>query len=240
MEAEGMPWADSGQRLAEDRMPATECADVVVLFTGHRIDAAGRDEPRFPAEFEGIASKAVTGLVERELEMGRVTGLAGGANGGDILFLEACRRLGVPFQMLLALPEKQFVASSVASAGADWVVRFEALARAGEVHVMAQEKALPGWLKEKTGYSFWQRNNMWLISSALALDPRRFVLAALWDGQAGDGSGGTQNMVEAARRRGAEFVHLDTRELFVTKRSDRVELGRFAGGPDSEEETDTD
>lgn len=153
-------------------------------------------------------------MLRQQQEKGHVTGLSGAANGGDILFLEACRELGIPFRLLLALPARQFVEKSVASAAGDWVQRFEVLAHQSAPAVLAQSKALPRWLGARPDYNFWARNNLWMISSALALQPKHFILAALWDGGKGDGPGGTENMVLQAQRFGAELVHLNTRQLF--------------------------
>jgi hypothetical protein len=217
MEAEGLPWETEGKQLTRKALDDTKLSaptDEVMLFTGHRIDSPDRSQPRFPPEFEGVARNAILEMLTREKQSSRVIGVAGGANGGDILFLEACRELDIPFQMLLALPEDQFIAASVASAGDDWIARFKSLAQMSPPHVMASSKALPTWLKDKPGYSFWQRNNLWMIACALALEPRRFVLAGLWDGKQGDGGGGTQHMVEVAQKEGAQFIHLDTRRLF--------------------------
>ena len=41
----------------------------------------------------------------------------------------------------------------------------------------------------------------------------RLTLMALWDGQQGDGPGGTHDVVLEVRQRGAKFVHLDARQL---------------------------
>ena len=38
-------------------------------------------------------------------------------------------------------------------------------------------------------------------------------LIAFWNGAIGDGSGGTQDMVQRAQDRGATFIHLDARKL---------------------------
>jgi hypothetical protein len=40
------------------------------------------------------------------------------------------------------------------------------------------------------------------------------TLIALWDGEAGDGPGGTEDMVNLAKERGARVVHLNTKEIF--------------------------
>jgi hypothetical protein len=94
------------------------------------------------------------------------------------------------------------------------VRRFQSLARESPPRVLAESKVLPQWLAGRSNYNIWARNNLWMISAALALEPRHFLLAALWDGRRGDGEGGTENMVRVAQRQGAEFIHLDTRQLF--------------------------
>jgi hypothetical protein len=69
-------------------------------------------------------------------------------------------------------------------------------------------------LQGKAGYGIWQRNNMWMLHNALALGRDKVTLIALWDGQKGDGPGGTEHMVATARGRGAKVVILDTKRLF--------------------------
>jgi hypothetical protein len=217
LEAAGLPWSDAGKALTDSllaRLAPVKTAYRAVLFTGHRIDVPGRSAPRFPAAEEATARDAIRDLLRRQLQKGSVTGMGGAANGGDILFLESCRELGIPFYMLLALPSSQFISKSVATPQGDWVARFESLARDSEPVVLAQSKTMPEWLAAKQDYNFWARNNLWMISFALALNPEHFLLAALWDGGTGDGPGGTENMVRTARQHGAHLIHLDTRELF--------------------------
>jgi hypothetical protein len=219
LEVEGMTWSAVAQalthRLLTDIYPI-EPAHHVVLFSGHRIDAPNRTAARFPSAKEPVARAAILEMLRQQQAQGNVSGMSGAANGGDILFLEACRQLAIPFRMLLALPESQFVAKSVAGAPGNWVERFKSLAHESQPAVLAETKTLPAWLTAKENYNFWARNNLWMISCALAAKPRHFVLAALWDGSAGDGPGGTENMVVQAQRFGAQFIHLDTRKLFET------------------------
>ena len=44
-------------------------------------------------------------------------GIAGGANGGDILFHEVCHELGIPTHLYLAMPSGLYVTKSVRKAG---------------------------------------------------------------------------------------------------------------------------
>jgi hypothetical protein len=202
MEMEGLPWQEQARALLRPRS--------VVLFTGHRIDSPKRAEPRFPAEAEPLARAAIAQAVS---QLAPALCISGGANGGDILFQEHCREAGIPTHMLLALPPEQFIAASVG----DWVERFQRLLKQAPPAVLATSKTLPAWLAAKPGYDIWQRNNLWLIASALALNPGHFTLIALWDGQGGDGTGGTQHMVQVAQQHGARFIHLNTRQLFFTR-----------------------
>jgi hypothetical protein len=48
----------------------------------------------------------------------------------------------------------------------------------------------------------------------LAYGAKNVTLIALWNGKTGDGPGGTKDMVEQARARGAKVIVLDTNALF--------------------------
>jgi hypothetical protein len=228
--AGGAP-APSGR--TETEMPSAETAgppERVLLFTGHRIDAPGRETPRFPRtpEAEAKARAMIREAVEAELADARgrageaaaapVKGLAGAASGGDVLFHEVCRDLGIPTEVYLALPRDRYVEKSVADSGPEWVRRFDRLHEELPVRVLGDETELPRWLRgaaKAADYSVWQRSNLWMLETALeaAPDAGRLTLIALWDGQAGDGPGGTAHMIESARARGARTIRLPAGEL---------------------------
>ncbi len=102
-----------------------------VLFTGHMIDAADREEARFPPQAEGAARIAIRASVLQLRDWGGtpMVGIAGGASGGDLLFHEVCAELGVATRLRLALPVEAFIATSVAPAGEGWVRRFFTLVK---------------------------------------------------------------------------------------------------------------
>jgi hypothetical protein len=196
---------------------ASQRVDRVLLFTGHRIDSANRQTPRFPAAKESIAREAIRSTISQEKEntTGSLLGIAGGANGGDILFLEACDELGIQTKMLLALPENQFVQASVDNEDKIWLRRFHTqLENHPNAAVLAESPEVPKWLQFKRGYDVWQRNNLWLLSEALCLAPKNLTVIALWDGKLGDGPGSIEHMVGLAKERGARVIRLDTNTLF--------------------------
>ena len=114
---------DKALAAAGDVPAAQEGLARVVLFTGHMVDRPDRpaDKARFPRtrEAEAKARAAIEEALRGELaEAGGVSlGIAGGACGGDILFHEVCKTLGIPTQLYLALPPDQFQVESVQHGG---------------------------------------------------------------------------------------------------------------------------
>ncbi len=187
----------------------------VILFTGHRVDAPGRKEPRFPPDRESKAREMIFEAVAKEKKRatGRLLGLSGGASGGDILFHEVCDELGIPTKMYLVKPKNEYIKASVADGGPEWVERFKRLYEAKQPEILSDSGELPKWLRQKPGYSIWQRSNLWMLHNALAISKDDLTLVALWNGEVGDGPGGTEDMVKRAQERGATFIHLKAREL---------------------------
>jgi hypothetical protein len=189
----------------------------VILFTGHLIDAPGRDNPRFPATMEPIARDRIKEKLAARLQQiagSTLCGIAGGGSGGDILFHEVCAEMGIPSELYLALPPDRFVKASVESAGQQWEERFYKLAGNLPMRVLAEREELPVWLRAMANYNLWQRNNLWMLHNAIAIAGKNLTLIALWDGQSGDGAGGTQDMVRRAEGVGARIIIIDTRKEF--------------------------
>jgi hypothetical protein len=188
----------------------------ILVFAGHRIDASSRSEPRFPATSEDRAATMIRDVIAREKALAGgspIEGMAGGASGGDILFHEICAEHGIPTTLLLALPPHRFAASSVEDAGPDWVERFWRLCDRLDTKVLAETDELPDWLAARKDYGVWQRNNRWVLHSALARADADVVLIVLWDGRRADGPGGTQDMMDRAQSRGVRVVRLDAAQL---------------------------
>jgi hypothetical protein len=188
----------------------------VVLFTGHRIDAPGRQKPRFPPDKEAVARDEIKHALATEKEQfgGVALGIAGGASGGDILFHEVCGELGIPTQLFLGIPRDPFVAASVAPAGPHWIERFDRIYAKSNRRQLSNSAELPHWLRGKPNYDVWQRSNLWMLHNALARDRERTTLIALWDGGKADGPGGTEHMIGKTKARGAKAIILDARKVF--------------------------
>lgn len=188
-----------------------------ILFTGHMIDIPERAIPRFPASAESAARTVIYSTIEHLLKLNdgaKVIGIAGGASGGDILFHEVCQQLGVESELFLAAPRDLFVTDSVAPAGADWINRFDQLYEKLPRQLLGDQLDLPTWLRNKSNYSIWERNNLWMLYSALACGGQNMTLIALWDEKSGDGPGGTEHMVEQVKSKGGRIRIIDTKKLF--------------------------
>jgi hypothetical protein len=193
----------------------------IILFTGHMIDAPDRKKPRFPQKKEAAVTAKIRMEVEKVLKTihtnasfstvqpHRITAIGGGACGGDIIFHEVCRSMGIKSELYLALPPEKYVTHSVSFAGSDWVDRFYTLVRDPEIphYVLTDSEELPSWLAgEGATYSLWERNNLWILHTALSKASRNLVLLALWDGKKGDGPGGTGHMINEVEKKGARSI----------------------------------
>jgi len=193
---------------------------MVLVFSGHRLDAPGRKTERFPARAEDRAREMIRDKLDelRSQSPGSVVGYAGCASGGDILFHEVCDELDIPTTVLLAGPRSDYVRESVQDGGPLWVRRFDTILqkRAERVREFTNDLQLPRWLRSVDGFDVWQHNNLWTLHTALAQGGARVVLIALWNGEPGDGPGGTEHMVRELKKRGGRAEVLDARRLLET------------------------
>ena len=213
------PFSPRGRRVGEEGEIQGACVPrLVLLFSGHMVDAAGREPPRFPAAQEALAAAKICESLDALGAGAGDLALAQAASGGDLLFLEACRARGVRLQVMLPFEEAEFIERSVlpASNGEHWRQRYFALTHtlADEPRIMPAELgALPKDARGKAANAF-ERCNLWLLYTALAwgIDKVRFV--CLWNGGGGDGPGGTAHMYQEVKRRTGRVTWLDTRELW--------------------------
>jgi hypothetical protein len=201
--------------VVKQKQETPETAPHVILFTGHRIDAPDRRKPRFPHQKENQARDMILAAVSqvKETATGQLLGISGGASGGDILFHEICEELEIPTKMYLAIPKQKYIKASVAEGGFKWVERFNRLFEEKQPEILSASGELPRWQHARKNYSIWQRANMWMLHSAMAISNNNLILIALWNSETGDGAGGTEDMVQRAQDLGTPLIHISARML---------------------------
>jgi len=169
----------------------------VVLFSGHMIDRPGREKARFPEAKADAAAREIVAALERlEVTEGDL-GLAQAACGGDLLFVQACLQKKMWVEIRLPQREPEFLADSVSFAHPKWQTLYdEVKAASGTTFLIMPDElgSAPMHVNE------YERANLWMLYSALARGIARLHFICLWDGQGGDGQGGTQDMFEQIRR----------------------------------------
>ncbi len=211
----------------------------LLVFVGLRVDEGRRANPQatiprhaldeppvgdggeiFPSSLQESTRRLLRDVVNHELAKGgRLLGIAGGSSGGDILFHEVCRELGIPTQMFLALTKPQYIGEYVAPAGGDWVDRFHALylhntkavdaatapgkSPLGGVKMFSDSLDLPRWLQDQEHYNVGRRCTLWMLQHAHSLarnlgavEP---MLIALHSGRGPGGPGGFGGIRHAIR-----------------------------------------
>ena len=192
-----------------DTLEPDQTPRLVLLFSGHMIDAPGRAVPRFPADKEPNARSAIVGVLD-ELKAGPGDiALCGGACGGDLLFAEAALAGGTALELYLPFDEATFVVKSVDFAGGNWHARFDSARAASTLHVLPQERGpLP------PGANPYELNNLWMLEAASRFGTEKLHFICLWDGQGGDGPGGTQHLMQAVQRAHGHSHWLATTRLW--------------------------
>ena len=180
-----------------------------VLFSGHMIDAPGREKPRFPPDKEPVAARAIaSALADLDVGPGDLS-ICGGACGGDLLFAEAALARGARLELYIPFEEPTFLEKSVDFAGGDWRARFFAAKARGVLFVAPRELGPP-----QEGEDPYERNNRWMMDAALRFGADKVDFVCLWNGEGGDGPGGTKHMMEEVRSKGGRTTWLDTTKLW--------------------------
>lgn len=189
--------------------------DRVFLFTGHMMDRNDRAKPRFPPKMAAAVAERISTVLDHWGAGSGDLAFSQAAAGGDIIFLEACRARGVRCQVLLPFDEPKFVKESIAPSlnvpGEEgWRDRWLAL----KPDLGLPIRLMPVELGDPPGkINAYERCNLWLLDSALAHGPEKLHFIALWDGQSGDGPGGTAHLKAEVDRRTSCVEWIDTRTL---------------------------
>ena len=182
----------------------------VFLFSGHMIDAPGRETPRFPAAKEPAAATAITSRLSGLGGGPKDIGLCSGACGGDLLFAEACLERGTHLQVRIPFEEPTFLINSVTFAGGNWRDRYFAVMSNPLTSLFVMTVEL-GPTPEKANP--YERNNLWLLYTALSMGPEKVRFICLWDGKGGDGPGGTKHLHDEVLKRSGKVYVIDTNKL---------------------------
>jgi hypothetical protein len=180
----------------------------IFLFAGHMLDQPNRSKPRFPAEMEHEATQRLQAALEKLGANSNCIAIAPGlACGGDLIFVEACLQRSMKINIYLPFEPAKFVRDSVSFAGDLWVERFYTALNHPNITLHLQPDRLGA---VPLGDDPYERNNRWALYSTLVYDVRSVRLIVLWNGQGGDGPGGTADMVQQVRQLGGIVEHIDT------------------------------
>ena len=155
----------------------------VVVVSGHMVDTPDRPRPRFPPkQVPRVAGEVRTALERWNVGPG-TTLVTGGARGADIVAAEAALARGARLRLVLARRPDEFVKGSVALPGTDWAERFYALLGLADIEIV-----------DGPDDNVYARTNDRIIAVARGIDDRPRAII-VWNGEAGDGPGGTSDFV---------------------------------------------
>lgn len=200
------------KRCAPPEMPRR-----IFLFTGHMMDQPDRKQPRFTPAMEPHAARRIAQALDKAGAGSNDLAYSQAAAGGDLLFLKACQDRGVACRVLLPFAEARFVQESIlpslqVPATKSWLERWQDLKPTLKWPPRILDVELGPTPRNADAF---ERCNLWLLNSALAHGPDRLQFIALWNGQVGDGRGGTAHMKGEAERRTGAIDWIDTRSLLA-------------------------
>ncbi len=186
-------------------MPSLRNAGRVAAFTGHMVDAPDRPAPRFPPKKVEAVRKAIAEQL-RKHKIGY--GFSSAARGSDLLFLEEIAKIGGCARVFLPFPREAFKKTSV---GYGWDDRFEKAMSTHEVVELASE--VPPADKQPEAYANCNRKIFEAAQAKAKLLHQKPVLIAVWNGNPGDGAGGTGDAVRDWQKAGHEVGIIDISKL---------------------------
>ena len=113
----------------------------VIAFTGHMLDHPDRACPRFDVSMVGEVAEA---LRARIYGCGQAIGFSQAACGADIVFLETMQAAGMQTVVILPFAESDYLETSVAFAGDDWVERHHRVMQGATRVILATEERYLG------------------------------------------------------------------------------------------------
>ena len=179
-----------------------------LLFSGHMIDAPGRSRPRFPPVLEPAVATAIQHALDRLRPRVGDVAISSAACGGDLLFAEAVLDRSVPLRIYLPFDEPTFLEKSVNFADDRWPERYRAVVAQAILFIAPEVLgALPD------GTDPFERTNLWMLEEARRIGGAGVSFICVWNGEGGDGPGGTKHMIDAVRQIGGTVEWIDIRKL---------------------------
>lgn len=164
------------------------------------IDGPDRDRPRFSENDVPRVDDAIEAAVA-DVSDPDARGFSGAACGGDLLFCRAWLATGRHLTVFLPRQIEAFLDESVRFAGPMWEELFNDVICAAASTVAAPE---PGMNELDDPHT---PNNLRMLAAALDHPPVTGIF--VWDGQGGDGPGGTRHMVNEVRQVGGQVTIIE-------------------------------
>jgi hypothetical protein len=179
----------------------------VAAATGHMTDAPGRENARFPAS----KVDEVRRLIGERIDRFNVRhGFSSAARGSDILFIEELLKRGGMAHVFLPFPQEDFARTSV---GYGWDNRYAHILNDPHVTVTELSRTVPTSDVQPAAYDQCNKK----IQEAAVQCAKRLgvgpVLIAVWNGNPGDGKGGTADAVRDWQRHNYKLELIDLSKL---------------------------
>lgn len=198
---------------AADALGALPAA-AVLAFAGHMIDAPGRSAPRFPAS---LVPDVKAALRARLAGLRQPVFYTSAACGADLLLIESAQEIGAEVNVVLPFDRADFVRTSVATAGDEWIARFDAaLAQASRLIFASEE----GYLGDDALFDFAARLLEGLAALRAAQLETAPSLLCVIDTESTGKLGGTHASYERWKRRFGAPQIVDLRRLREKRASD--------------------
>jgi class 3 adenylate cyclase/tetratricopeptide (TPR) repeat protein len=179
----------------------------VVVFTGHMIDAANRENGRFTPDMVIPVKKAIVDAIER---LGTDFGYCSAACGADILFIEAMLESDREVHIILPFKQDDFLETSVSFAGESWVQRFNnVLSRVESIHYATEE----GYLNDDTLFEYCASLMSGMAILRADLLESEPVLLSVMESDGEMKTGGTSNNVLNWKRCGHKMEIIDLNKI---------------------------